>query len=301
MKKIMVVMGGLSSEREVSLITGRGAAEALKKSGYKVYTHDLKDGYSFFEELKAIKPDVVFNALHGTFGEDGSIQGFLDLVQIPYTHSNVNASAIGMNKQITKDVAISLGINVAKSQKMTFKKFKKNGTAVELPYVIKPVSEGSSVGVFIIKNKNDLKNINYSDENQEILIEKFIDGKELTCSVINGKAYVVTELRATKDFYDYEAKYTDGVTEHVLPAPISDDVANIVKDFSEKIHDALGCNTVSRSDFRYNEKDGVIFLEINTNPGLTPLSLVPEQAKYIGITYEDLCKILVENATCKRI
>ncbi|MDR1693840.1 MAG: D-alanine--D-alanine ligase [Lactobacillaceae bacterium] len=301
MKKVMVVMGGMSSEREVSLVTGKGAAQALKNSGYEVYEYDLKNGHKFSKELIKIKPDVVFNALHGTFGEDGSIQGFLDILQIPYTHSGVNASAIGMNKQVTKEVAVSLGINVAESQKMTFKKFKEKGTRIELPYVIKPVSEGSSVGVFIIKTEKDLKHVNYADENQDILIEKFIDGKEITCAVINGKAHVVTELVASKEFYNYEAKYTDGLTEHILPAPLPDDVTNIVMSYSERIHNALDCNTVSRSDLRYNETDGVVFLEINTNPGLTPLSLVPEQAAYIGMSYEELCKTLVENASCKKI
>lgn len=300
-KKVLVVMGGFSSEREVSLMSGRGIADALKKEGYDVVEHDLVNGYEFVKALDFHKPDVVFNALHGTFGEDGSIQGFLDILQIPYTHSDVNASAIGMNKQATKQIAIYAGINVAESQKMTYKKFKEKGTTLDLPYVLKPVSEGSSVGVFIIKNKDDLKNVDYRDENQEILIEKFIDGKELTCMVLNGKSYVVTELQAAKAFYNYEAKYTNGVTKHILPAPIPEKVAETIKSYSERIHNALGCNTISRSDFRYNEEDGVIFLEINTLPGFTALSLVPEQAKYIGISYQELCKILVENAACKKI
>lgn len=301
MKKVMVIMGGLSSEREVSLVSGKGATEALKKCGYEVYPFDFKNGYELFEELKRVKPDVVFNALHGNFGEDGCIQGFLDVLQIPYTHSDVNASAIGMNKQATKEIAVSLGINVAQSQTMTFAKFKQKGTRIDLPYVLKPVSDGSSVGVFIIKDDKDLVGVNYKNENLEILVEKFIAGKELTCAVIDGKSYVVTELRAKEDFYNYEAKYTNGMTEHILPAPIPDDIAETIKTFSQRIHQALNCNTVSRSDFRYNEEDGVVFLEINTNPGLTPLSLVPEQAKYIGISYEELCKKLVENATCKNI
>jgi len=300
-KKVLVVMGGFSSEREVSLMSGKGIVEALKDAGYNVVEHDLVNGYDFAVALDFHKPDVVFNALHGTFGEDGSIQGFLDILQIPYTHSGVNASAIGMNKQAAKEMAVSSGINVAESQKMTYKKFKENGTRIKIPYVIKPVSEGSSVGVFIIKKEEDLKNVDYHNENTEILVEKFIAGKELTCMVLNGKSYVVTELRASNDFYNYEAKYTDGFTKHILPAPIPEDVAQTVKSYSERIHAALGCNTISRSDFRYNEEDGVVFLETNTHPGFTSLSLVPEQAKYIGISYKELCKILVENAACKKI
>ncbi|MFV0625812.1 MAG: D-alanine--D-alanine ligase [Alphaproteobacteria bacterium] len=301
MKKVLVVMGGHSSEREVSLVTGKSVSEALRQEGYSVVEHDLINGFDFSVVLSFNRPDVVFNALHGKFGEDGSIQGFLDILQIPYTHSNTTASAIGMNKEFTKEIAKTVGIKLANSEKMTTKDFLSKGTNIEIPYVIKPVSEGSSVGVHIVKKTEDLKNIYLQDNDQEIMIEKFIEGKELTCMVLNGKAHVVTELIAGNEFYDYQAKYTSGMTQHILPAQISKKVTKQIKEYAEKIHIALGCNVVSRSDFRYNEKDGVIFLEINTNPGMTPLSLVPEQAKYIGISYGELCKTLVENASCKKI
>ncbi len=300
-KKVLVLMGGFSAEREVSLVSGKGVVEALKKSGYDVVGHDLVSVPEFIKFLEKEKPDVVFNALHGNYGEDGTIQGFLDMMQIPYTHSGVKASALGMDKDLTKQVCRTNNINVALSEKMTFKEFLKEGTVVSVPYVIKPVSDGSSVGVYIIKNEADLDNVHYDDENTEILIEKYVEGQELTVAVLDGKALAVTELRPTVEFYDYEAKYTDGMTRHILPAEIPAEVERTAKRYAEKLHKALACNTVSRSDFRYNEKDGVVLLEINTNPGLTPLSLVPEQAKYCGISYEQLCSKLVENAACRVI
>ena len=182
----------------------------------------------------------------------------------------------------------------------TFAKFRQNDTKIPYPYVIKPVSDGSSVGVFIINTAEDLKNIDYPDKNTEILIERFIAGRELTVMCLNGKSSVVTELKPKTGFYDYKAKYTTGATEHVLPAQIPENVKNTCLKYASIMHNALGCNTLSRSDFRYNEKDGVVFLEINTAPGMTSLSLVPEQAKYIGITYADLCDTLVKNASCRK-
>lgn len=300
-KKVLVLMGGFSAEREVSLVSGKGVVEALKNSGYDVVGHDLVSVPEFIKVLEKEKPDVVFNALHGNYGEDGTIQGFLDMMQIPYTHSGVKTSALGMDKDLTKQVCRTNNITVALSEKMTFKEFLSEGTVVSIPYVIKPVSDGSSVGVYIIKDKADLENVHYDDENTEVLIEKYVEGQELTVAVLDGKALAVTELRPTVAFYDYKAKYTDGMTRHVLPAEIPSDVERTAKRYAEKLHKALGCNTVSRCDFRYNEKDGVVLLEINTNPGLTPLSLVPEQAKYCGISYEKLCSELVENAACRLI
>lgn len=300
-KKVLVMMGGFSSEREVSLVSGKGVVDALTKVGYEVVPFDLKDIREFIAVLEKEKPDVVFNALHGNYGEDGTIQGFLDMMQVPYTHSGLKASAVGMNKDITKQIAKINDIKVAVSEKMTYAKFKAKGTIIDFPYVLKPVSDGSSVGVFIIKTKDDLAQIHYEDEDEELLVEKFIDGQEITVMVLNDKAYVVTELRPTVEFYDYEAKYTNGVTLHILPAEIPEAAAHTAMRYAEKIHKAIGCNSVSRSDLRYNAHDGVVFLEVNTNPGLTPLSLVPEQAKYVGISYEELCKILVENAKCRHI
>lgn len=263
--------------------------------------YDLRDFREFIGVLEKEKPDVVFNALHGNYGEDGTIQGFLDLMQIPYTHSGLSASAAGMRKDITREVAKSIGIKTAPAQIMSYRAFKAAAETLARPFVVKPVSDGSSVGVFIVTDAADLKNVVYHDDDILLLAEKYIPGRELTVMVLEDKAYTVTELRPKAGFYDYKAKYTDGMTEHLLPAPVSDETAEICKDYAVKIHRALGCNTVSRSDFRYNPEDGVVLLEINTNPGLTPLSLVPEQAKYAGISYKELCVKLVEGAKCRLI
>ena len=298
-KKILVMTGGFSSEREVSLVSGAGVAEALRQAGYEVIVHDLRDFRAFVKLLEQEKPNAVFNALHGNFGEDGTIQGFLDLMQIPYTHSGLAASAAGMRKDITREVAGSIGIKTAPAQIMSYRDFRQRAASLPRPFVVKPVSDGSSVGVFIVTEAADLDKVFYQDDNCRLLVEKYIPGRELTVMVLDGKAYAVTELRPKAGFYDYKAKYTDGMTEHLLPAPISDETAEVCKDYAVKIHRALGCNTVSRSDFRYNPEDGVVFLEINTHPGLTPLSLVPEQAKYAGISYRELCVKLVEGAKCR--
>lgn len=300
-KKVLVVMGGFSSEREVSLISGQGVFEALKTLSYDVIAYDLTDVNDFIDTLRREKPDVVFNALHGNFGEDGTIQGFLDLMQIPYTHSGLKASAIGMDKDLTKEIAQRVGVKVAKSEKMTVREFFSQGTTIPMPYVLKPVSDGSSVGVYIVHNEDDLKRVAYMDDNLDVLVEQYIEGREFTAMVLEGKSYVVTELVTKLEFYDYQAKYTNGMTEHVLPAKVEPDVAATCLRYAEDVHFALGCNMISRSDFRYNPQDGVVFLEINTNPGLTPLSLVPEQAKYVGISYEQLCHKLVESAACHKM
>lgn len=299
-KKVLVLKGGFSNEREVSLVSGKCVAEALRQKGYEVVEHDLTNAWKLVNILQTEKPDAVFNALHGNWGEDGEVQGLLDMLQVPYTHSGLRAALLGMDKDITKYMAQSCGMKVAVSEKLKIKDFWAKGTLISMPYVIKPVSDGSSCGVFIVFNEQDLKQVHYDDENEEILVEKYIPGKELTISCINGKAYVVTEIRPTVEFYNYKAKYTDGVTKHVLPAEIPDDVAEKCKRWAEKLHHKLGCSSVSRIDVRYNEEDGPVFLEINTHPGMTPLSLVPEQAAYAGISYADLCEMLVESAACRQ-
>lgn len=300
-KKVLVLMGGFSAEREVSLSSGGDIAEALKSKGYDVVLYDLQNTWDFIDVLQKEKPDVVFNGLYGNWGEDGTVQGMLDLLQIPYTHSGVKTSLIGMDKYLTKQIARSQGIKTAADEKTTARKLAVQGTVISLPYVVKPVADGSSVGVFIVKTPEEAREIRYDDPDREILIEKYIPGRELTVMCLEGRAYAVTELRAAGGFYNYKAKYTDGVTQHVLPAEIPDEVAATCKEYAEKIHRALGCRMVSRSDFRWNETDGVVFLEINTNPGMTKLSLVPEQAKYAGIDYATLCAKLVENAECRKI
>lgn len=300
-KKVLVLMGGFSAEREVSLSSGGDIAEALKSKGYDVVLYDLQNTWDFIDVLQKEKPNVVFNGLYGNWGEDGTVQGMLDLLQIPYTHSGVKTSVIGMDKYLTKQIARSQGIKTAADEKTTARKLAAQGTVISLPYVVKPVADGSSVGVFIVKTPEEAREIRYDDPDREILIEKYIPGRELTVMCLEGRAYAVTELRAAGGFYNYKAKYTDGVTQHILPAEIPDEVATTCKEYAEKIHRALGCRMVSRSDFRWNETDGVVFLEINTNPGMTKLSLVPEQAKYAGIDYATLCAKLVENAECRKI
>ena len=300
-KKVLVLKGGFSAERDVSLVSAEGVANALRNCGYEVIEHDLISTYDFIDTLKAQKPDVVFNALHGNWGEDGAIQALLDLLQIPYTHSSMEPSLLGMNKHITKQICIENKIHTAPFEAITFKEFKEQGTTIAYPYVVKPRNDGSSVGVFIVKNDADKIQVNYDDDEREILVEKFIEGKEITVAVVDDKPLAVTELRPTRDFYDYSAKYTNGATTHIIPADIDKNAYQTAMDNALKIHKLLKCNTLSRSDFRYNEKDGVVFLEINTNPGMTPLSLVPEQAKYVGMSYEDICKKLVENAKCRKI
>ena len=298
-KKVLILVGGFSSEREVSLSAGVDIEKALQSKGYETVLYDLQNAWDFVKVLQKEKPDVVFNGLYGNWGEDGSIQGMLDLLQVPYTHSGMMASAVGMDKHLTKYVAKTCGIRVAQSQKMTAREFFKNGTIVPMPYVVKPVSDGSSVGVFIVREQEDILKVKYKNIDREVLVEKYIPGHELTVMCLEDKAYVVTELKAGNEFYDYNAKYTNGKTEHVLPAEIPYEVSEICKAYAEKLHQALGCNTVSRVDLRWNEEDGVVLLEINTNPGMTSLSLVPEQAKYAGISYADLCAKLVEGAKCR--
>lgn len=295
----MVLMGGFSSEREISLNSGKAVAQALKKKGYEVIKHDLTDSRKLISTLNKEKPDVVFNALHGNWGEDGTIPALLDLLQIPYTHSGLTASCMGMNKYLTKLIAEKANIKTAFGRKMTAREFISIGSTVARPFVVKPVSEGSSVGVFIVEKPEDIFKIRYNDPTTELLIEKYISGQELTVMCYQGKAHIVTEMKAKAGFYNYENKYTVGKTMHVIPANIPDDVAKICLSYAETMHAKLGCKTISRSDFRYNPEDGVVFLEINTHPGMTDLSLVPEQAKYIGISYEELCASLVEEASCR--
>ena len=299
-KKVLVVKGGFSAERDVSLVSGQGIADALRTEGYEIKEYDLQNVSDFLDVLRSFQPDVVFNALHGNWGEDGEIQGLLDMLQIPYTHSGLKASAVGMDKQLTKLVCRSLGIKTPNGEKTIYRDFKSSGTKVAMPYVIKPVCDGSSVGVYIIRTADDLKTIKFDDK-AEILIEEYIDGKELTVSVLQGKALTITEMRPRQGFYDYHAKYTDGATDHIIPAEVPESAFNDALRSAEKLHRALDCKTVSRCDFRYNEKDGMVLLEINTAPGMTPLSLVPEQYKYCGGSYSKLCKILVEEASCRKM
>lgn len=299
---VAVLMGGWSAEREVSLSSGAGIADALERKGYRVSRIDM--GRDIAEVLTRTKPDVVFNALHGTPGEDGSVQGMLDLMGIPYTHSGLVTSVIAIDKQLTKQALVPNGIPmpgglIVKSETLYER------DPIDRPYVLKPVNEGSSVGVAIVTAEG-----NYGDpigrdvagpwqEFDELLAEPFIRGRELTVAVLGGRALVVTELQPKSGFYDYDAKYTDGLTDHICPANIPAEIAEAMMGYALQAHRLLGCKGASRSDFRWDDEkglEGIFLLEVNTQPGMTPLSLVPEQAKHMGISYEDLVDILVKEA-----
>ncbi len=299
---VAVLMGGWSSERPVSLMSGNGIADALERVGYRVSRVDMDRNIA--ATLSALNPDVVFNALHGVPGEDGSVQGMLDLMGIKYTHSGMVTSVIAIDKELTKQRLVPHGIPMPKG---TIVKSETLFTADPLPrpYVLKPVNEGSSVGVAIVKDDSNYGNPISRDavgpwqEFETLLAEPFIKGRELTTAVLNGKALCVTELKPKSGFYDFDAKYTDGMTEHVCPADIPQDIADYMMDLALRAHDLLGCKGASRTDFRWDDemgKDGVFVLETNTQPGMTPLSLVPEQAKYIGISYEQLVDAIVKDA-----
>lgn len=301
---IVVLEGGLSKEREVSLESGEQVKKVLKEIGYHVVSVDMQP--NLISQLEKIKPDVVFNALHGKYGEDGCVPGALDIAGIPYTHSGVLASALAMNKTMAKKIFTLLGIQSPKGGEYTAEALTSlvdEGKDVSLrPYVLKPREEGSSVGVHIIErdNKNVQNILNEWQHDNVIMLEEYIAGKELTVSVLDGKALEVTELITTDTFYDYEAKYTDGVTTHVIPAHISDEVTQEVCRIAEEVHKEFGCRIVSRCDFRYDDSklgvEGLYLLEVNTHPGLTPLSLLPEAAAKSGISFKQLIKKMIDEA-----
>ncbi|MBQ3695859.1 MAG: D-alanine--D-alanine ligase [Alphaproteobacteria bacterium] len=302
MKKIAVIMGGLSGEREVSLSSGKGVVAALKRLGYTVKPIDLtKDIAAFVKALKTFQPDVVFNALHGAFGEDGCVQGLLDLMHIPYTHSGVLASALGMDKEKTREIAQKIGVPVAKGGLRTKEEMKKKMPA--LPYVAKPNADGSSLGVFIVKTKKEhAQLLKKWGKDKYKLVEEYIPGRELTAAVLNNRCIGTLELVPKSGFYDYKNKYTSGKTDHLIPAPLPKKQADLIAKYAEQIHTVLGCRGVTRSDFRYDDSDKrhprLVFLEINTNPGMTPFSLVPDIAKYKKITYDMLVEKLLKEAQC---
>jgi D-alanine-D-alanine ligase len=303
-KRIAVLMGGRSAEREVSLSSGQGVMKALAEEGFEPISIDPGDNPG--DQLFRAKPDAVFNALHGRFGEDGTVQGLLELMRLPYTHSGVLASALAMHKERTKDVYRAAGLPVVRSI-VADRREAAAGHLMEPPYVIKPVNEGSSVGVFIIrKGDNRPPEALGSDQwtlSNEMMVEEYVPGRELTVSVMGDRALGVTEITTDLEFYDYQAKYADGGSRHTLPAKVPADIAQQCMELALKAHQALGCRGVSRSDFRYDDtgaKPRVIVLETNTQPGMTPTSLVPEQAAYVGISYAKLCRWLVEDASCDR-
>tara|TARA_R110001606_G_scaffold12706_11_gene55695 strand:+ start:6853 stop:7785 length:933 start_codon:yes stop_codon:yes gene_type:complete len=299
---IAVLMGGWSAEREVSLSSGNGVADALEKNGHKVTRVDMDRNVA--QVLTAIRPDVVFNALHGVPGEDGSVQGMLDLMQIPYTHSGLATSVIAIDKELTKQQLVPAGIPMPKG-KIVSSASLYEADPLPRPYVLKPVNEGSSVGVAIVTDDSNYGNPIGRDvtgpwqEFDELLAEPFIKGRELTTAVLGGKALCVTELKTAQGFYDYAAKYTEGLTQHVCPAEIPAEIEKLCLDYALRAHQVLGCKGTSRTDFRWDDEQGaagLFVLETNTQPGMTPLSLVPEQAKQAGISYEQLVEIIVREA-----
>jgi len=300
---IVVLMGGWSSERSVSLMSGEGVANALRERGFSnVSTVDMDRNVA--QVLAGIRPDVIFNALHGTPGEDGTIQGLLDLMQIPYTHSGLETSVIAIDKELTKMVLVPHGIRMPKG-KVVETKTLFEGDPMARPYVLKPVNEGSSVGVAIVTDEGNYGHpISAKAEGpwlhfDRLLAEPFIRGRELTVAVLGDQALCVTELKPKAGFYDFDAKYTDGLTEHVCPADVPADVSTEMMDMALAAHRLLGCKGASRSDFRWDDEQGVeglFLLETNTQPGMTPLSLVPEQARHCGIDYAELVEIIIEEA-----
>ena len=302
-KKILVLMGGWSNERDVSLSSGMGAAKVLADCGYTVTTLDVKrDVHSFVEAVNAAKPDVVFNALHGTGGEDGVIQGVLDMMQIPYTHSGVAASAIAMDKILSRLVFIQAGIPVPEYKVLSFEEYKNGAMPFDYPFIAKPLNEGSSRGVSLVQNDTDRANSIASwTFGDQILLENYIPGREIQVAVMDGKAIGAIELKPHSGFYDYEAKYTDGKTTHLMPAPLDTIHQALMFDYAEKAHAVLGCKGVSRADFRFDDSvtpHRIALLEINTQPGLTPLSLVPEIAAYYGTSFDELLTHMIERAAC---
>ncbi|MBO43418.1 MAG: D-alanine--D-alanine ligase [Rhodospirillaceae bacterium] len=298
-RHVAVLMGGWSEEHDVSMDSGRACATALRKCGYQVteinLTRDLKQLLEAFKP----RPDVVFNALHGRYGEDGTMQAVLDILKIPYTHSGLLASAIAMDKVQAKKLLANAGIPSPAGTVVTREDLE-NGLPLEPPCVIKPVNEGSSLGVQILQDRDTTLDISLWSEGQKLLVEKFIPGRELTVAVMGDRALGVTELEPKSGFYDYEAKYTDGKTKHVCPAIIDEKIAGEAMRFAERAHHTLGCSGVTRSDFRYDDTGGepgkLYMLEINTQPGMTSLSLVPEQAAVAGISFEALVDWMVGQA-----
>ncbi len=304
MKHVAVLMGGWSAEREVSLVSGAGVAKALEEEGYRVTAVDVqRDLGGLMQALTSPRPDVVFNALHGRGGEDGTIQGILEFLGLPYTHSGVQASAIAMDKAMTKRVLETAGVRSPKGLVLTRGEITGGAHPMPAPYIVKPVDEGSTVGVTLVREGQNSPVGDAWTFGERALVEEFIRGRELTVGVMGDRALAVTEIVFEAQVYDYTAKYSAGHAVHTIPAAIPDAVAEEAKRLAVVAHQTLGCRGVSRSDFRWDDSrpgtDGLYFLEINNQPGMTPLSLVPEQAAHVGISYGALVGWLVENASCQ--
>ena len=298
-KHVAVLAGGPSAERDVSLSSGRECAKALRVAGYKVTEIDA--GPTLVADLIAAGPDVVFNALHGRWGEDGCVQGILEWMGLPYTHSGVLASSLAMDKTRSKDVFRAAGLPVVDSI-LIDKADLGDQHPMPTPYVIKPNNEGSSVGVYLVENGTNGPPVLSKDMPDTVMVETYAPGREMTTAVLGDRALTVTDI-LTDVWYDYDAKYKAGGSRHVVPADIPADIFALCQDYALRAHQALGCRGLSRTDFRWDADrgmDGLIILETNTQPGMTPTSLAPEQADHVGMTFPDLCAWLVEDASCNR-
>ena len=302
-KKILILCGGISKERLISLDTGKQVASELKKNRYDVITSE--PDHSFLKNIKLFKPDIIFNALHGQFGEDGYIQTILEIQKIPYTHSGVIASSIAMDKEISKKIFIKNKILTPKYIKLDYKKNKKNIIEIiekklKFPVVIKPINEGSSVHVYICTKKNIIKNLKALRLYDQILIEEFIGGREIQVAIMGNKTLGVIELQPKRKFYDYEAKYNlNAKTKHLIPVSLSKKDFLKITNITHKAHQLIGCKGVTRSDFKFY-KGRFYLLEINTQPGMTKLSLVPEIAKYIGMSFIQLIEWILKDASINK-
>ncbi|MAN65782.1 D-alanine--D-alanine ligase [uncultured Hyphomonas sp.] len=302
MKRVAVIYGGWSSERDVSLTSGKQMANAARRAGYDVVEIDA--GRDLATQLTDAKPDVVLNGLHGPWGEDGCVQGALEVLGLPYSHSGVLASALAMDKLKSKAVFREAGIPIAEDKQVT-RAEAAAAHPLKPPYVIKPVAEGSSFGVLIVREgangpAKELTGPNwrYGDH---LMAEEFIPGRELTVAVLGDRALAVTEITTLRDYYDFDAKYEAGGSQHVIPADLPAHVTEAAMEFALKAHKALGCRGATRSDFRYDDKrDRLVILETNTQPGMTPTSLVPEQAAFVGMSFEQLVAWMIEDASCLR-
>ncbi|MEM1100110.1 MAG: D-alanine--D-alanine ligase [Pseudomonadota bacterium] len=296
-RKVAVLMGGPSAEREVSLSSGRGCAEALRGEGFEVIEIDASD--AVFVDLAEAAPDAVFNALHGRWGEDGAVQGILEWMRIPYTHSGIFSSALAMNKEETKAAYRRAGLPVVESV-IALADDVRARHVMAPPYVVKPNNEGSSVGIYIVPEVANAPPQLADTMPKEVMVEAYAPGRELTTTVLGGRALTVTDI-ITDGWYDYEAKYAEGGSRHVVPADIPAEIFEACLDYARRAHDVLGCRGISRTDFRWDEArglDGLVLLETNTQPGMTPTSLTPEQAEACGISFGALCAALVEDASC---
>ena len=298
--KVAVLMGGPSAEREVSLVTGRACARALREAGFDQVI-EVDAGLDLPARLDALKPDVCFNALHGRWGEDGCVQGILEWLRIPYTHSGVLASALAMDKARAKDAYAAAGLPIMASRLARTAEVRARHV-LPPPYVVKPNNEGSSVGVYIVQESANAPPHLSGDMPDVVMVEAYAPGRELTVTVMGDRALCVTDI-VTSGWYDYDAKYMPGGSRHILPAALPAPITGACLDYALRAHSALGCRGLSRTDFRWDETrglDGLILLETNTQPGMTPTSLSPEQAGFVGIPFPELCRWIVEDASCNR-